>query len=289
MTPLLRSLRPHQWSKNLFVLPPLVFARELLNWPVASRALVAFVVFCGLSSAVYLLNDLIDRERDRLHPLKKNRPLAAGTLAVRTAIVALAALVFGSLAGAWALGPRFLVIAICYLALNLGYTLILKQVVILDVMAVSLGYVLRVMAGGAAISVAVSDWLLLCTIFLALFLTTSKRRHELLLLAGDAAGQREVLGRYSPAFLDQMINVVTASTLLSYALYATSPETAEKFGSAPLIYTVPFVLFGIFRYLYLVYQVKDERSPTEAILTDLPFLLNITLWAASIVVILYGL
>jgi 4-hydroxybenzoate polyprenyltransferase len=267
----------------------LVFARELTERSTVTSAALAFAIFCALSSAVYLLNDLADRERDRLHPLKKNRPLAAGTLSVRAAVAALAGLLALSLGAASFLGAAFLMLSLSYLLLNLCYTLALKRIVIVDVMAVSLGYVIRVMAGGAAIAVEVSAWLLLCTIFLALFLTASKRRHELILLAGAAAEQREVLMRYSPAFLDQMINVVTASSLLSYALYATSPETAERFGSRSLIYTVPFVMFGIFRYLYLVYQVEDERSPTEAMLTDLPFLLNLLFWGASVWVILYWL
>ena len=287
--PLLRSLRPHQWTKNSFVFAPIVFARALTEGATLLAAISAFFIFCGLSSAVYLLNDLADRERDRLHPLKKSRPLAAGTLSVGAALAALAGLAVTSLAAAFFLGLQFLGLSLAYLALNLCYTLWLKRVVIVDVMTVSLGYVVRVMAGGAAIGVVVSAWLLLCTIFLALFLTASKRRHELLLLAETAAEQREVLGRYSLDFLDQMINVVTASSLLSYALYTTSPETVEKFGTRSLIYTIPFALFGIFRYLYLSYRVSDDRSPTEAMLTDLPFILNLAFWALAVYIILYWL
>ena len=174
-----------------------------------------------------------------------------------------------------------------YASLNVLYSAGLKHVVILDVMIVALGFVLRVLAGGFAVGVELSSWLLLCTIFLALFLAFSKRRHELVLLAEDAAGQRRVLADYSPAFLDQMINVVTAASVVSYALYAVSPETAARHHSEWLVYTVPLVLFGIFRYLYLIYQAPGRRNPTEAILTDLPFLVNLALWGLAVLWIVY--
>ena len=229
----------------------------------------------------------MDRERDRLHPLKKFRPIASGELKVQAAAIAMFIIASLALAGSWYLGLDFLAVAAIYLIINLFYSTGLKKVVIVDVMVVGLGYVLRVLAGGMAIDVTVSSWLLLCTIFMALFLTFSKRRHELVLLDESAAAQREVLGHYSPAFLDQMMNVVTASTLMSYALWATAPETTAKFGSGSLVYTVPFVLFGIFRYLYLIYQVRDERNPTESMLSDVPFLLNLALWGLSVLLILY--
>lgn len=288
LAPLLRSLRPWQWTKNLFVLVPLVFARELTVPALLGQALLAFAVFSALSSAVYLMNDLVDREADRLHPLKRLRPIASGRLPVRWAIASGVGLAAGALAGSVVLGPLFLALAALYLAINLGYTLWLKHVVILDVMAVSSGYVLRVLAGGVAAAVEVSAWLLLCTTFLALFLTFSKRRHELVLLDERAAAQRQVLDHYSRTFLDQMINVVTASTLLAYTLYVVAPETVEKFGSTALILTVPFVLYGIFRYLYLVYQRTDRRNPTEAFLSDPPFMVNLGLWVVVVVWILYG-
>ncbi len=285
--PLLRTMRPKQWVKNLFVLPPLIFAQSLRDPQMLLQAGIAFVVFCALASTIYLLNDTMDRERDRLHPLKRLRPIASGELKVQTAGVAIVVLTVLSLAGSWYLGGDFLVVALIYLGINFFYSTGLKKVVILDVMVVALGYVLRVLAGGMAIDVVVSNWLLLSTIFMALFLTFSKRRHELELLDEEAAAQREVLGHYSPTFLDQMINVVTASTLMSYALWSTAPETKENFGTDTLVYTVPFVLFGIFRYLYLIHQVHDERNPTESMLSDVPFLLNLAAWGLSIVLILY--
>jgi 4-hydroxybenzoate polyprenyltransferase len=271
----------------LFVLAPAVFAGALDDPSRLADAAVAFVAFCALSSAVYLLNDLADRERDRLHPVKRHRPLAAGTLSAPTAAAAAGLLFAGALAASAWISTYFFAIAVAYLGLNLLYSLALKHVVIVDVMAVALGYVLRVMAGGEAVAAPVSDWLLLCTVFLALFLVVSKRRHELVLLNDDAVGQRRVLADYSRTFLDQMINVVTASTLLSYALYTTAPETEAKFGGRGLLYTIPFALFGIFRYLYLTYHVEAARNPTETMLRDLPFLVNLALWGATVAWIVY--
>ena len=285
---LILLLRPAHWVKNVFVLAPLVFAQELTDPAEVRLALMAFAAFCMASSAVYVFNDIRDRAEDRLHPLKKTRPLAAGTVSVQTAAALAIALAAGSLAIAVLLGSKFLLVLTTYLVLNQLYSLGLKHVVILDVMIVSLGFVLRVLAGGIAIDVQVSAWLLLCTFFVALFLAFSKRRHELILLASDASGQRPVLSHYSPAFLDQMINVVTASTVVAYAMYSISPETVEKFHTRHLIYTLPMVLFGIFRYLYLIYQQQTRRNPTEAILRDPPFLINILIWAGAVVWIVYG-
>jgi 4-hydroxybenzoate polyprenyltransferase len=285
--PLLRALRPAQWTKNLFVLAPLVFAHRLTLAAALAHGLAAFAAFCAAASAVYLFNDLRDREADRQHPVKRHRPLAAGTLGVGTAVAAAALLAAAAVAVAAWLGAAFTAALGAYLLLNLLYSLALKNVVILDVMAVALGFVLRVVAGGVAVGAEVSSWLLLCTIFLALFLAFSKRRHELMLLADEAAGQRSVLSHYSPQFLDQMINVVTASAVLAYALYAVAPETVAKFGGQALVYTVPLVLFGVFRYLYLIYQRPGERNPTEAILADGPFLLNLALWGLAVLWIVY--
>jgi 4-hydroxybenzoate polyprenyltransferase len=286
--PLLRSLRPAQWTKNLFVLAPLVFGHQLGDLEAVRRVLLALLAFCCASSAVYLINDLRDREADRNHPLKKLRPLAAGTLGVPAAVAAVVVLAAVALAISVGLGPRFLTVIGVYLLLNVLYTLWLKHMVILDVMSISLGFVLRVQAGGEAIGLNVSHWLFLCTTFLALFLAFSKRRHEITLLAGAASGQRRVLDHYSPAFLDQMINVVTASSVVSYALYAVAPETVAKYNTHNLVYTTPLVLYGIFRYLYLMYQRPGERNPTEAILRDAPFLINLLLWGLAVVWIVYG-
>ena len=284
---LILLLRPAHWVKNVFVLAPLVFAQKLTDPEAVRLALLAFIAFCLASSAVYIFNDIRDRAEDRLHPLKRNRPLAAGTVSVQLAAVLAIAMAAGALGIAVGLGTGFLLVLTTYLVLNQLYSLGLKHVVILDVMIVSLGFVLRVIAGGLAIDVRVSAWLLLCTFFVALFLAFSKRRHELMLLANEASGQRPVLSHYSAAFLDQMINVVTASTVVAYAMYSISPETIEKFHTRYLIYTIPMVLFGIFRYLYLIYQRQTGRNPTEAILRDPPFMINILVWATAVVWIVY--
>lgn len=286
--PLLQSLRPAQWAKNLFVLAPLVFGDKLLDERAALRAFLAVVAFCCASSAVYLINDLRDREEDRRHPLKRLRPLAAGTLSVPVAVAAVLALAAAAFLLGFYLGLPFLLVLGAYLLLNVLYTLWFKHMVILDVMSISLGFVLRVLAGAEATGIEVSRWLLLCTTFLALFLAFSKRRHEITLLAEEAAGQRPVLDHYSPAFLDQMINVVTASSVVAYALYAVAPETVRKYHTEDLVFTIPLVLYGIFRYLYLLYQRPGERNPTEAILRDPPFLINMLLWGLAVLWIVYG-
>lgn len=286
--PLVQSLRPAQWAKNVFVLAPLVFSGFLHDPAITVRALLAVAAFCCASSSVYLINDLRDREEDRRHPLKRLRPLAAGTLGAPAAVAAVVLLAGAALGLAFYLGLPFAKILGGYLLLNVLYTLWFKHMVILDVMSISLGFVLRVEAGAVATGVEASRWLFLCTTFLALFLAFSKRRHEITLLAGAAAGQRPVLDHYSPAFLDQMINVVTASSVVSYALYAVAPETVQKYHTQDLVYTIPLVLYGIFRYLYLMYQQPGARNPTEAILRDAPFLINILLWGLAVLWIVYG-
>ncbi|MEL7059500.1 MAG: decaprenyl-phosphate phosphoribosyltransferase [Acidobacteriota bacterium] len=285
---LLLGMRPVQWVKNVFVLAPIVFAEQLDDPQLLARAGVAVLAFCCAASAIYLFNDLRDREEDRLHPVKRHRPIASGALPVPLAAAAAFALAALGFVVAWGLGVAFALVLALYLAINLAYSSGLKRIVILDVMAVSSGYVLRVIAGGLAVSVDVSRWLLLCTIFLALFLIFSKRRHELVLLREVAGEHRAVLQQYSEAFLDQMINVVTASTVVCYSLYAVDDDTVARFGSDALVYTVPLVLFGIFRYLYLIYQRPDRRNPTEALLRDPPFVANVVVWGLVVLWIVYG-
>jgi 4-hydroxybenzoate polyprenyltransferase len=284
---LLISLRPHQWTKNLVVLAALAFSKHLFEGDAALRAGLAFLVFCGLSGAAYLVNDLRDLEADRLHPVKKARPLASGALPVPLARVAAALLAVAALAGAAVLGRDFAAAALAYLALNVVYSFGLKHVVILDVLAISLGFVLRAVAGALAIQVVFSNWLLVCTILLALFLALAKRRHELVSLDAAAAGHRRILAEYSPYLLDQMIAVVTASCLTAYAFYTLAPETVEKYRTERLALTIPFVIYGIFRYLYLVHRREQGGSPSEVLLTDWPLLVAVALWAAVVVAIVY--
>jgi 4-hydroxybenzoate polyprenyltransferase len=252
-----------------------------------SKAVVAFVVFCALSGTVYLINDVLDRERDRRHPLKAKRPIASGALSVNAAVAAAALLGTGALAVAYSLGPAFLSVAAAYLVLQFAYSAVLKHIVILDVLTIAAGFTLRAVGGGAAIMVPVSHWLVLCTTLLALFLALAKRRHELVLLADTATEHRRILEDYSPYLLDQMISVVTASTLIAYAFYTISPETTERFGTTLLSLTIPFPLYGIFRYLYLVHQKKQGGNPSDLLLEDRPLLACIGLWAIAIVAIVY--
>ncbi len=251
------------------------------------RASVAFVAFCALSGVVYLVNDVVDREADRQHPLKRRRPVAAGHLSVRLALASAAVLMAGGLAAAVWLGPAFLGHAVGYIALQIAYSLGLKRQVILDVLAIALGFVIRASAGGAAIDVPVSPWLLVCTILLALFLALAKRRHEITLLGEDATRHRAILGEYTPYLVDQMIAVVTASTLMGYAFYTVSSDTAQRLGTPWLSLTLPFPLYGIFRYLYLVHRRSQGGSPTELLLADRPLLLCVALWGATTIALIY--
>ena len=281
------SLRPSQWTKNLIVFAALIFGHRLTDLPATFTAVAAFLIFCGLSSVVYLVNDVLDREQDRRHPFKAQRPVASGALAPGTALAAAFLLGGTALGAAFWIRPAFCVVAGAYLGLLVAYSWGLKHVVILDVLAVAIGFVLRAVAGGVVIRVAISQWLLICAILLALFLALSKRRHELTLLADDATGHRPILEEYSPYLLDQMISVVTASTLIAYIFYAISPETAERFGTPLLGLTVPLPLYGIFRYLYLVHQKAQGGSPAELLLNDRPLLVCVALWAIAVILLIY--
>jgi len=283
---LLVSLRPHQWTKNLVVLVALAFSKHLFDGDAVVRAIAAFLAFCALSGAVYVVNDLVDRERDGLHPAKRSRPIASGALPLGAARVAAAILLAAGLLASLALGAGFLLCALGYVALNLAYSLGLKDVIILDVLAIAIGFVLRAVAGALAIQVVFSDWLLVCTILLALFLALAKRRHEMVTLP-DAASHRAILAEYSPYLLDQMIAVVTASCLTAYAFYTLAPETVAKYRTDRLALTIPFVIYGIFRYLYLVHRKEQGGNPSDVLLTDWPLLLAVFLWAASVVLIVY--
>jgi 4-hydroxybenzoate polyprenyltransferase len=284
---LLLSLRPGQWTKNLLVFAGLLFGQRLGDPRAVARALGAFVIFCALSGVVYLINDVLDRESDRRHPLKRARPIASGALPVATALAAAAILGGGALAASTALGSAFTLVAAAYLGLLVLYSASLKNIVIIDVLTIAIGFVLRAVAGAVAVDVQISRWLFICTILLALFIALAKRRHEIVLLAGAAPGHRAILKEYSPYLLDQMIAVVTASTLISYALYTTSPDTVLKFGTSRLDLTIPFPLYGIFRYLYLVHQREGGGSPADLLLTDRPLLVCVALWAFAVALIIY--
>lgn len=285
---LVLSLRPSQWTKNLLIFAGLMFGQRLTDFRSVSLAVEAFVIFCALSGVVYLINDIADRDADAKHPVKRKRPIASGDLPVRVA--ALTALVLGgtALTAAYWLQPLFGVLATAYVLLLGVYSGPLKHVVIVDVLTIAIGFVLRAAAGAVAIDVAISHWLYVMTILLALFLALSKRRHELVLLSAGATGHRRILEEYTPYLLDQMIAVVTASTIVTYAVYTVSPETVQKFGTDYLGLTLPFPLYGIFRYLYLVHRKEGGGSPSEMLLTDRPLLVCIALWGVAVAVIIYG-
>lgn len=285
---LLRSIRPSQWTKNLLVFAGLIFGEKLGDAHSRMVAAVAFGVFCLLSSTIYLINDVRDRDADRLHPVKSKRPIASGELLPAVALGMAGGLGVIALAAGFWINTTFGLIATGYLLLLAVYSLSLKHVVILDVLALSGGFVLRAAGGAAAVDVEFSHWLLLLTLLLALFLALSKRRAELVALADDAKAHRKSLAEYSPYLLDQMIGVVTASTLLAYAFYTINPETVQKFGTDRLLWTVPFPLYGIFRYLYLVHQRDGGGNPSETLLEDRPILACVALWGVAVILILYG-
>ena len=291
---ILITSRPQQWVKNVLVFAAVIFSGRFLDLESLLASVICFVAFCFLSSSVYIFNDIVDRKHDRLHPLKRMRPLASGELSVGIAslaavLFALAGLGLGALLVSLFSVASFwvLVVLVVYLLIQVAYTLWLKHLVILDVMVLSAGFVLRVMAGGFAITAELSYWAIICTILLALFLGFGKRRHEILLLNDAATSHRRSLSEYSPYFLDQMISVTTSSTVVAYALYTMSPEVIEKLGTDKLILTLPFVIYGIFRYLYLVHQKEEGGNPTKALLSDVPILVNGVLWFLTVVVLLY--
>ena len=281
-------MRPTQWTKNGLLFMALVFSGNLFEPDMFLRSLGAFALFSVASGCVYIINDIRDFERDRSHPLKKSRPIASGALSLTAAWTYSVFIGVFAIAGATLLDPLFALAVLAYMALSILYTFVLKRVPIVDLLTIAVGFVLRVAAGGLAIDVEISSWILLCTLLLALFIVLGKRRHEIVLLGETATDHRDVLHAYNTLFLDQMIAVVTASTLVAYSFYTISQATIEKFGTENLRFTVPFVLYGIFRYLYIIYRKEGGGRPERDILTDTPTLINLFLWAAAVVVIVYS-
>ncbi len=292
MNAVLRTLRPKQWVKNFFVLAALVFSKHLLDPAFALRALGAFAIFCALSGAVYAFNDLLDVESDRKHPIKRNRPIASGELGETAALWLSILLAVGALAASAALAPMLALVAGGYLLNNLAYTLYLKRIAYLDVLMIGVGFCLRVLAGGFAIDVPVSSWLLACTALLACFLGFGKRAHEV--LAAEHAGRaprdtRVALGGYSMATLRFTLLILCIGTCAAYALYTRDAQTIAFFQTDQLLWTLPFCIIGIARFLQIALWMKTPESPTDAILRDWPFLLNLGAWAVSVIVIIYVL
>jgi 4-hydroxybenzoate polyprenyltransferase len=284
---IIESMRPAQWIKNGLIFMALIFSKSLFEPEAVLKSLLAFFIFSLVSGCVYIINDISDMEMDKEHPLKGKRPIASGRLGVGSAWTFVAATTIVSLTAAFVLNPAFGFITAGYFVFFNLYTFLLKTVPIVDILIVAMGFVIRAVAGGLAIEVEISSWLLLCTMLLALFVVLGKRRHEILLLGDKATSHREVLYEYNTVFLDQMIAVVTASTLVAYSFYTISTETMEKFGTENLKYTIVFVLYGIFRYLYIIYRKEGGGRPEKDILTDIPTLANLLLWGAAVVIILY--
>ncbi|MFC2172421.1 decaprenyl-phosphate phosphoribosyltransferase [Acidobacteriota bacterium] len=306
---LVQSLRPKQWSKNLIIFAGLIFSANFLHFDKVLISFAAFVIFCFLSGGVYLLNDILDVEKDRMHPIKSSRPIASGALKISHAAILAGILIAGSLAASYLLQgsffsqveqnldlgpvhgqllqPSFFLVALSYVALMTLYTFALKNVVVLDVMTIAIGFVLRAVAGAVVISVPLSSWLLICTVFLSLFLALCKRRHEIALLDENASDHRKTLSEYDAYLLDQMIAIVSAACIMAYALYTVSEETVAKFHTQSLLFTVVFVVYGMFRYLYLVHKKDIGGDPTMALLTDVPILANVCLWGLICLIIIY--
>jgi 4-hydroxybenzoate polyprenyltransferase len=282
---LVKEARPKQWVKNGFLFAAILFAKQLTHLSAIAHVLAAFALFSLVASAVYFFNDLHDRAADRLHPKKRFRPIAAGDiplpLALAVPLVALAV----ALPLAFLLRPRFALILLAYLALQLAYTLWLKEQVLLDVFALAASFVLRAMAGAVVIAAPISPWLYVCTVLLSLCLGFAKRRHELMLLEAGAGSHRAVLAEYSATLLEEIIAVVTSATVMAYALYTFNAENLPA--NHAMMFTIPFVLYAVFRYLYLVYRKGEGGSPEEALFADRPLLVCILLWAATSTFILY--
>ncbi|MCL4467244.1 MAG: decaprenyl-phosphate phosphoribosyltransferase [Chloroflexi bacterium] len=282
---LLVSARPKQWTKNVLLFVGLVFALKLTHLELVSLAAAAFVVFCALASGVYLINDLADVAKDRTHPQKRYRPIASGALPRPVAVAAASVLLVGGLVGAFLINLPFGLLAVGYIGLTTAYTLAFKHIVILDVFSLAAGYVLRAVAGAVAVSVPISSWLYVCTMLGALFLGITKRRHELVLLEGEASNHRPILQEYTPELLEQMTAVVTSALVMAYSLYTFSAPNLPQ--NQSMMLTIPFVLYGVFRYLYLVHMKEAGGSPEEVLLQDKPLLADGILWMVSCAVVLY--
>ncbi len=287
---LIRLLRPKQWTKNLFVFSALVFSQHLFEWEYARLSLMAFVLFSATASIIYIINDILDRDRDRLHHKKKHRPIASGAIsvpsAITTAIIALGILVPTALG----LPLKFGFCLAMYFVMNLAYSLFLKEVVLIDVFVIAVGFMLRVVGGAYVIDVPISSWLILTTMFLSLFLAVAKRRGELVMLESgnvQSPTTRKVLEHYSVDFTEQLCTICASGFVISYALYTVSDRTVKMFGTENLIFTTPFVLYGVFRYLYLLHKKNLGENPTEVILTDIPMILNFVGYALAMFFILY--
>jgi 4-hydroxybenzoate polyprenyltransferase len=284
----LALLRPKHWIKNVVVFAPLVFSRELFSAGASLNAARAFITFCLAASSIYILNDAIDVDADRAHPVKRFRPIASGAIALPIAFAIFAIVGTAAVVSALTLPVAFQVLAGAYVGLNLAYSFKLKNVLLLDVLSIAGGFMLRVLGGAYAIGVEVSSWIVLCSLFISLFLGFAKRRGELrhFQLSGEDS-PRVVLRLYSVEFLDQMLTIAAAGAVISYALYTVAPRTLEVFGTDKLIYTTVFVLYGVFRYLYLTRADERSENPTNVLTSDIPIIINGVLWILTCIALIY--
>ncbi|KXK00894.1 MAG: 4-hydroxybenzoate polyprenyltransferase [Acidobacteria bacterium OLB17] len=284
---LLVEMRPQEWAKNLLVFSGVIFSRSLLDLHDIWASLLGFLIFCAASSGIYLFNDLCDIESDRAHPVKSLRPLAAGELDINLARITMVALFAAAALGSLALSPRFALIIVLYLAACVAYSLRLKNVVILDVIIIASGFVLRAVAGAVLIDVVASEWLVICTSMVALLVGFGKRRHELTLLRSQASSHRRNLSEYSVRFLDSIMAICSGAALITYALYTRADETVERVGSQWMLITIPFVVYGLFRYLFLIHQRGAGGDPVKILFRDRPTALNLLLWIVAVALVIY--
>ncbi|MDO8490190.1 MAG: decaprenyl-phosphate phosphoribosyltransferase [bacterium] len=278
-------MRPYQWHKNVLVYAAVFFSAKFSHVDSVLQASVGFILFCILSSSVYVLNDLVDRKNDQQHPLKRQRPIAAGVVSVRLAVVVYVFLTSGGLFAGYLFSHQFFIIALSYCIFNIFYTFFLKNIVILDVFAVAISYIFRVLAGAVVIHVAITSWFLIASTLLALLLALGKRRHELLFLGEASSAHRVCLPQYTVAFLDQLITIVTTTIIVVYSLYTMDEHTKIVLGTQFMPLTIPFVIFGIFRYLYIINVKEKGGNPSRDLLLDKSIVITVILWVAEIVIL----
>lgn len=275
---LLRLMRPYQWVKNLFVFTGLLFGHAWHDPHLVTQAVIAFIAFCLASSAIYTFNDIIDLEQDKQHPKKCHRPLASGQVSISAAILLAALLGVSGLVLAYAASPAVFIILLGYALMNIAYSLWFKHVVILDVFIIATGFMLRILAGTLGVGIPPSQWLLLCGLMVTLFLGFTKRRAEIIALADDKTAHRKVLEHYSPVLLDKMIGITAAGLIMSYSLYTMNPDTIRIHGTPNLIYTVPFVMYGVFRYIYLLHHQSRGGDPSHDLVRDPHLFIVVGAW-----------
>ena len=286
---ILSTFRPHHWVKNLIIYAPVFFSGRFTQANLMYKATLAFICFCIISSAIYIINDVCDKSEDQWHTNKRRRPIANGDISSHTAIAMSIILIIIGLSLTAFLNRFVLIYLLAYIIINIAYSLVLKHIAIIDVLTISLGFVLRILTGGVAVSVEPSYWLVLCTVMISIFLGFTKRRVELVSVTNEQNNSRPVLNDYSVTFLDHVISIVTGATILAYALYTVDQHTQKLLGTNSMFLTLPFVIYGLLRYIYIIYHLKKETEPVDTLIRDIPSVLNFLLWAVtSLIIVKYG-